>query len=148
MQAHFQANFLLWKNNSREHYTNITLAARRAIVLTVYFLLEYITFKEEPIVLRVLRMIQHREKCLCMNVFPCSLHALSPWEFFLALFNCNLHLSLMYGNLYIKEFKPPICSCTDSSIDIWMHLHRKHMEISLMIINVVPVYVGQSFPDQ
>lgn len=50
------------EKQSREHDTNITLVACEAIVLTVCSLLEYITFKEEPIVLRVLRMISSTER--------------------------------------------------------------------------------------
>lgn len=121
-------NFLLWKNKSDSSTLNITLAVCGASVLTACSLLECITFKEEPIVLRVLRMISSIER----NVYawPPPPHPHSPLslcqmlrKFFLALFNFTAHFSLTYGALYVEEFKSPICICADDfSIDIWMHL--------------------------
>lgn len=69
VQAHFLLNrlpfisFIVFMGKqSREHNTNIPLAVCGANVLTVCSVLEYITFKEEPIVLRVLRMISSTER--------------------------------------------------------------------------------------
>lgn len=141
VQAHFQANFLLWQNNSREIYADITFAAHDVIVpYSVFSYWNILHLKRSQLYWGCSGWANAERDVYAWTCPPAPITLSLRRNFFLALFNCNLHLSLTYGDLFIKDFKPPICSCSDFSIDIWMHLHRKQMEISLMIINVVSVY--------